>query len=115
MLFFKTSDKAIQIYYLSLSAVIITVTGWIFSTCNLPTPPQQIHQFFKRILKSCKQVKFFKVLSWVLLKLGRLPPQIVQLCSLTIVNLLEVLYMSNRHLQGLPINEIILFAPGDPP
>ena len=74
MLFFKTSDKAIQIYYLSLSAVIITVTGWIFSTCNLPTPPQQIHQFFERILKSCKQVKFFKVLSWVLLKLGRLPP-----------------------------------------
>ena len=60
MLFSKMSDKAIQNYYLSLSAISITVTGWKFFVCNLPLRPQQIYRFFVKNAKIARTSKIFQ-------------------------------------------------------
>ena len=108
MLFFKTNDKTIQNYHLSLSVVPITVTGWVFSTCKLPLPCNKYPNFLQRMLKSCKQVKFFRVLSRLFLQLGCLPLQIAQPCSLTI-GTSNVVHNKWLNFEVLPVSTKPLF------
>ena len=73
-MYLDASVKAILIIIISL---LLEKLG-IFHLYSSPALSAHTPIFCKKIFKSCKQVRFFRVLSHVFLQLGRFPLQMVQ-------------------------------------